>query len=68
LAEHGGAVVEGSPANLCVIDPSVRWVIDSSGGASRSRNVPYVGSSVRGRVRHTILFGEPVVRDQAATR
>jgi len=68
LAEHGGAVVEGSPANLCVIDPSVRWVIDSSGGASRSRNVPYVGREVRGKVRHTFLFGEAVVIDGEAQR
>jgi dihydroorotase len=68
MAEQGRTVAEGSPANLCVVDPAVRWVIDSSGGASRSRNVPYVGREVRGKVRHTFLFGEAVVIDGEAQR
>jgi len=68
LEHHGGPVVAGSAANLCVIDPTVRWTIDDSGGASLSRNVPYVGRSVRGRVRHTICFGEAVVTDGKAMR
>lgn len=65
---HGGPVVEGRPANLCVFDPAAEWVVDASGGASRSRNTPYVGRRVRGRVRHTLLAGEPVVVDGEAQR
>ena len=68
LEHHGGPIVEGAPANLCVIDPGARWTIDDSGGASRSRNVPYVGRSVRGKVRHTFLFGEQVVIDGEVQR
>lgn len=68
MEHHGGPVVEGAAANLCVVDPSVRWTIDATGGASRSRNVPYVGRTVRGRVRHTFCFGEQVVSDGEATR
>jgi dihydroorotase len=60
---HGGLLVEGRPANLCVFDPDATWTIDDSGGASRSANVPYVGRRVRGRVRHTVFAGEPVVID-----
>lgn len=67
-ADHGGPVTEGAAANLCVIDPAFRWTIDDSGGASRSRNVPYVGRTVRGRVRHTICRGEAVVVDGEAQR
>ena len=40
-----------------------RTVIDASGGASKSRNVPYVGREVRGRVTHTVLHGRIVVAD-----
>ncbi len=65
---HGGPVAEGRPANLCVIDPDATWTIDATGGASRSANVPYVGRTVRGRVRHTIVAGEPVVLDGIAQR
>ncbi len=68
MAEHGRTVRAGAPANLCVIDPAVRWTIDATGGASRSRNVPYVGRDVRGRVRHTVLAGEAVVIDAEAQR
>jgi dihydroorotase len=60
---HGGPLVEGRVANLCVFDPDATWTIDDSGGASRSANVPYVGRRVRGRVRHTLFRGEPVVVD-----
>jgi dihydroorotase len=68
MGDQGRTIAEGSPANLCVIDPTRRWVIDASGGASRSRNVPYVGREVRGKVRHTFLFGEAVVLDGEAQR
>lgn len=68
MTEHGGPIAAGSAANLCVIDPAHRWRIDASGGASRSRNVPYVGLSVRGKVRHTICRGEAVVIDGEARR
>lgn len=68
MAEQGRPVSEGEPANLVVIDPSARWIVDGTGGASRSRNVPYVGRQVRGRVRHTICAGEPVVLDGEVTR
>jgi len=65
---HGGRLVEGRRANLCVIDPTATWTIDASGGASRSSNVPYAGRTVTGRVRHTVLAGEPVVLDGEAQR
>ncbi len=66
--EHGGPIAEGRAANLCVFDPDASWTIDASGGASRSSNVPYVGRTVRGRVRHTMVAGEAVVLDGVAQR
>lgn len=66
--EHGGPVAEGRPANLCVIDPAATWVVDAAATASRSRNTPYAGRKLTGRVRHTVLRGEPVVIDGEAQR
>ena len=65
---HGGPVAEGRPANLCVIDPAAVWVVDPDALASRSRNTPYAGRKLTGRVRHTVLRGEPVVVDGEAQR
>jgi dihydroorotase len=65
---HGGPIAEGRPANLCVIDPAATWTVDPGALASRSRNTPYAGMELAGRVRHTVLAGEPVVIDGEAQR
>jgi dihydroorotase len=65
---HGGPVVPGRPGNLTVIDPTAMWTVDPDTLASRSRNTPYAGRQLRGKVRHTVLWGEPVVIDQEAQR
>ena len=36
--------------------------------ASKSRNTPYAGRTLRGKVRHTVLAGDPVVIDGTAQR
>ncbi|HVM07080.1 MAG TPA: dihydroorotase [Acidimicrobiales bacterium] len=66
--EHGGPIAEGRPANLCVIDTEQTWTVDPLALASRSRNTPYAGMQLTGKVRHTILRGEPVVIDFEAQR
>ena len=68
LEEHGGPIAPGRPAHLCVIDPGAIWVVDATRLASRSRNSPFDGWKLTGRVRHTICRGEPVVVDGVATR
>jgi dihydroorotase len=65
---HGGPIEPGRPANLCVIDPAATWTVDPAALASRSRNTPYAGMTLTGRVRHTLLAGEPVVVDAEAQR
>ena len=55
-------------ANLCVIDPAVSWEVDPLRLASKSRNTPFAGRKLTGRVRHTLLRGEPVVVDGEAQR
>ena len=67
-AEHGGPLEAGRPANLCVVDPTAKWVVDPDRLASRSRNTPYAGMTLTGQVRHTLLRGEPVVLDGEAQR
>ena len=66
--EQGRPEAAGEPANLCVVDRETTWVVDGATMASRSSNTPYQGRELRGRVRHTLLRGEPVVVDGEAQR
>ncbi len=65
---HGRALEVGAPANITVFDPNLAWTVSSSALASKSRNTPYAGRSVRGKVRHTVFGGNPVVVDGQAQR
>lgn len=68
LTEHGRPVEPGEPANLTVFDATATWTVDPGRLASKSRNTPYVGREVRGKVRHTVYRGTPVVVDGIAQR
>ncbi|HZT64855.1 MAG TPA: dihydroorotase [Acidimicrobiales bacterium] len=68
LSDQGGPVAPGRPAHLCVFDPGQSWVVDPARTASRSRNNPWAGRSLTGRVRHTVYGGEAVVIDGEAQR
>jgi dihydroorotase len=65
---HGGPILPGALANLCVIDPTETWTVDATALASRSQNSPYAGRTLRGRVRHTVLRGTPTVFEYEAQR
>jgi dihydroorotase len=66
--DHGGPLAPGRPANLAVVDPELRWTVDPERLASRSRNTPYAGRVLTGKVRHTVLRGEAVVIGGEAQR
>ncbi len=65
---HGGPVAEGRPANLTVVDPDLVWTPDSGDFGGHATNSPHLGRPLRGRVRHTVVGGEPAVIDGAAVR
>jgi len=67
-ARHGRAVAVGEPANLCVWNTADVWEVSREGLASKSKNTPYHGMNVRGRVRHTLFSGQIVVNEGKATR
>lgn len=66
-AEHGGPIAAGCPANLVVFDPETTWTVDRAALASRSRNTPFAGRKLRGRVVHTMLRGRFTVREGEAS-
>ena len=65
---QSGCITAGKIANLCVIDPNLRWTVSGAAMASRSSNTPFEGRVLRGKVRHTINTGDIVVLDGEAQR
>jgi dihydroorotase len=65
---HGRPIAVGEPANLTIFDPTAEWEVVPAQLASKSRNTPFVGVPLNGRVRHTIFYGDLVVADGKATR
>ncbi|WP_326794838.1 dihydroorotase [Streptomyces sp. NBC_01808] len=57
LDGHGRPVAPGEPANLTLLDPAYRGRVDPHSFVSRSRNTPYAGRELPGRVTHTFLRG-----------
>ncbi|MCF6745247.1 dihydroorotase [Blastococcus sp. KM273128] len=68
LEGHGRPIAPGEPANLVLVDPAARSVVDPAALASRSRNSPYAGRELPGRVVATFLRGTPTVLEGKATR
>jgi dihydroorotase len=68
LEGHGRPLAPGEPANLVLLDPAARSVVDPAALASRSRNSPYAGRELPGRVVATFLRGVPTVLDGKAQR
>jgi dihydroorotase len=68
LDGHGRPLTPGEPANLLLLDPSHRAPVDPAALASRSRNSPYAGRELPGRVVATFLRGVPTVLDGKATK
>ena len=68
LTGHGTDLAVGAPANLTLVDPAARRVVDPSELVSRSRNTPYAGTTLPGRIVATFLRGEPTVLDGKAVK
>jgi dihydroorotase len=68
LEGHGRDPAPGVPANLTLVDPAATWVVEPAELASLSRNTPYAGMELPGRIIATFLAGRPTVLDGKATR
>jgi dihydroorotase len=66
LRGQGQPIAIGSPAHLTLVDPAARWTVNPARMVSTSRNTPYAGLELPGRVVATFLRGRPTVLDGAA--
>ena len=56
----GGSLAEGSPGDVTVFDPNVKWTVDPEDFVSKSRNSPFIGWELTGRPCYTIVGGRIV--------
>jgi dihydroorotase len=61
--EAQGSISRGSAANLVVFDPAASWTVEPERFHSLSRNTPFGGRELTGRVVHTFFNGKRTVAD-----
>lgn len=54
----GGSLAVGSPADITIFDPGSEWTVDVQRFKSKSRNTPFAGWKLRGRVVETLIAGQ----------
>jgi dihydroorotase len=60
---QGQPLVEGSSANVVVINPTQKWTVDRDLVLSKSSNTPYHGHELPGVITHTFFKGVHTLND-----
>ncbi|WP_105616662.1 dihydroorotase [Vallitalea okinawensis] len=63
LGIQKGDISEGQVADIAIIDPKESYIIDKNMMASKSKNTPFHGRKVNGKVKYTIAEGHIIYSD-----
>jgi dihydroorotase len=61
-----GTLKVGGPADITLIDPQKAWVVDPKRFASKGKNTPLAGTTLKGKVVATFYRGKMVFRERVA--
>ncbi len=64
LGVPGGTLAVGAPADLTLIDLNRDWTVDAKSFASKARNCPFNGWTLKGKAVMTIVGGKVVSSEQ----
>jgi len=67
LKEKGNLAI-GMDADIAIVDANKEWVNDTSNSYSKSRNDPYEGKKMKGKVEYTIVGGKIVVKNYSLVK
>jgi dihydroorotase len=59
-----GRLQAGGVADIILIDPEEKWIVTEDGLHSKSKNSPFIGMTLQGRVKTTICRGQVVYQDR----
>jgi len=62
-----GSLEIGAPADVTIFDPDMEWIVDTKAFASKGKNTPLAGSTLKGKVIATIVQGKLVYKDDSIT-
>jgi dihydroorotase len=62
--EKLGTLAIGAPADICVFDLHKEWKVDVNHFASKGKNTPLNGRTLKGKIMATIYTGNPVYLDE----
>jgi len=65
LKLDAGTLSEGASADVCIFDPDATWELDRNKLFSKSKNTPWHGREMTGKVTHTIKDGRIVFEHHA---
>ena len=54
---HKGSLAPGHDADVIVLNPQIRWVVEPGEFYSLARNTPFAGWQLLGRVEHVLVGG-----------
>ena len=60
LGLPGGRITPGAPADLIVFDADIPFILDRETLKSKSKNTPFDGHKLQGKVRRTIVAGKTI--------
>lgn len=62
--KNKGSLAQGADADLTIIDPNAEWVFKKEEILSKSKNSPFIGRKLKGKVVYTICAGKVVYEVQ----
>lgn len=63
LGIPAGSLKVGSPADVAIFDPEEHWTVDADRLHGKSKNTPFAGMTLTGKVKITVCRGKVVFED-----